>query len=285
MSDYVVAEGDTRTWHSGGAVADTLFSSGEALARGDWAEGGLLALCGANEVAEAASDPFGALVSAGIGFIMERLQPLHEFLDQLAGNPDAVLAQAATWGNVARGLADTAAGYRSEVAGVTSDWDGVAAVAYGTFGARRSLAVDACSVAAAGVAASVQLASSLVAGVRQVVRETIADVVAWLLPMAPVLITGVGTGPTLVALGMRVRSAAQRLGELAQRLISSVRGLGDRLAEVTAELGEVAASVTAHGRHAVRAVTAPADAVETVAAGSVRHAAGYDDAGYGAYGA
>ncbi|MDQ1105019.1 uncharacterized protein YukE [Nocardioides zeae] len=280
MSVEVVEEGDTRTWHTGGAVVDTLLSTGEALARGDWAEGGLLTLCGATEVAGVLSDPVGTLVGAGIGFLLERIEPLHRFLDHLAGNPDAVLAQAATWDAVARGLAATAAGYEGEVTTVTADWEGAAAAAYTTYGLGRSLAVDACAVAATGVAASVQLASSLVAGVRQVVRETIADIVAWLVPMAPVLISGVGTGPTLAALGMRVRSAAQRIGELAQRLVASVQGLGDRLQEVGARLDEVAAAVTDGGR-ALRVVVAPGNRVETVVAGGVRHAAGYDDAPHG----
>lgn len=280
MSIEVVEEGDTRTWHTGGAVVDTLLSTSEALERGDWAEAGLLSLCSVSEVRGVLSDPVGTLMSAGIGFLLERIEPLHQFLDHLAGNPDAVLAQAATWDAVAQGLAATAADYEGEVATVTADWEGAAAAAYTTYGLSRSLAVDACSVAATGVAASVQLASSLVAGVRQVVRGTIADIVAWLVPMAPVLISGVGTAPTLTALAMRVRSAVQRVGELAQRLIASVRGLGDRLQEVGAHLDEVAAAVGDGGR-ALRIVTAPASRVETVVAGGVRHAAGYDDAPYG----
>ncbi|GAB3070219.1 hypothetical protein [Nocardioides zeae] len=280
MSVEVVEEDDTRTWHTGGAVVDTLASTAEALERGDWAEAGLLTLCSVSEVGDLLSDPVGALVGAGIGFLLERIEPLHQFLDHLAGNPDAVLAQAATWDAVARGLAATAADYEGEVTTVTADWEGAAAAAYSTYGRARSLAVHACSVAATGVAASVQLASSLVAGVRQVVRETIAEIVAWLLPMAPVLISGVGTGPTLVSLGMRVRSAVQRIGELAQRLIASVRGLGERLQEVGAHLDEVAAAVTEGGR-ALQVVAAPASRVETVVAGGVRHAAGYDDAPYG----
>ncbi len=280
MSVEVVEESDTRTWHTGGAVVDTVVSTAEALERGDWAEAGLLALCSGTEVGQLVSDPVGALMNAGIGFLLERIEPLHQFLDHLAGNPDAVLAQAATWDAVARGLAATASDYGSEVGAVTADWEGAAASAYATYGRGRSLAIGACSAASAGVAASVQLASSLVAGVRQVVRETIAEIVAWLVPMAPVLISGVGTGPTLVSLGMRVRSAVGRISELAQRLIASVRGLGDRLQELGAHLDEVASAVTDAGA-ALRVVTAPGSSVETVVAGGVRHAAGYDDAPYG----
>ncbi|MFW6774040.1 WXG100 family type VII secretion target [Nocardioides sp. CPCC 205120] len=279
-SPYLVAEGDSSTWHTGGAVADTLTSAGEALGRGDWLEGGLLTLCGVAEVDELLTNPFQSLLAAGIGWVMEKFRPLHELLDAVAGNPDEVLSFAETWSAVAAGLAETADEYRAEVAVTTAAWEGASSDAYLAWATTRSLAVDACAAAATGVSGAVRLASSLVAGVRQLVRETIAGVVAWLMQWSAVLVSGIGTGPILSRLAFRVRAEAHELGATVRRVVSSVEDLSARLAQCTDDVERTVTFLRATARTAAAVpgmVTAPAGARQTVLAGGVRHSATYDD--------
>ena len=45
-------------------------------------------------------DPLGEALSAGIGWIIEHLSPLKDWLNELAGDSDAVAAAASTWTNI-----------------------------------------------------------------------------------------------------------------------------------------------------------------------------------------
>ncbi|MDF9716019.1 hypothetical protein INN71_01125 [Nocardioides sp. ChNu-153] len=272
-ADYLEAEGDSRTWHTGAGVVDSLMTSAASVGRDDWLQAGLAGLCAVDETANLLSDPFGRLLRAGIGWVMEHFQPLHELLDAVTGNPDEVLAFAGTWTNVGEGLLAVADQHRAAVAEVAEGWTGRAAGAYTVAAAGQSTAAEACAEAALGMAGATRLASSLVTGVRAAVRAAIADLVAWLAPRFPVLASGVGTGPILLRLAQRVRGEAQRLAEVLQRVVRSVETLCERLDACTRDLG----SVVSHLGTAARVVVAPSGFLEKAASGAVRHTATYDD--------
>ena len=70
----------------------------------------------------AALYPFNALLRAGLGWLLEHIAFLREPLDALAGDPDAVLAQARHWDRVAAELRAAAADHR---ASTVPDWQGI----------------------------------------------------------------------------------------------------------------------------------------------------------------
>ena len=49
-------------------------------------------------------DPFGAILAAGVGWLIEHVGPLKEALNALTGNADEIAAQSETWKNVATEL-------------------------------------------------------------------------------------------------------------------------------------------------------------------------------------
>lgn len=266
MSDnpYVATAVDSTSPTTGSGPLDTLHTLGVAARDGDWIESTVLSGCLAAEAGDLAQDVmaqrslFGPLVSLGIGWVMEHFDPLSRMLDDLAGDPDAVMALAATWDNVAAGLDTVADDYGSAARVATAGWDGMASDAYGAFAGSRALMVEACSVAATGVGGAMRLGASLVAGVRQLVRETISGVVAWLLERAPALLTGVGVPVVLGDLGMRVASETSRVRGVLDDLVSSFSRLHDDIGGITAALDAVAMT-------------------STVGLGAVRHALTYDD--------
>ena len=71
--------------------------------------------------------PFNALLRAGLGWLFEHIAFLREPLDALAGDPDAVLAQARHWDRVAAELRAAAADHRATT---VPDWHGAAADGY-----------------------------------------------------------------------------------------------------------------------------------------------------------
>lgn len=255
---YVATATDSTTSTSGSGPADTLVTMGVAAGDGDWIESTVLAGCLAAEAGDLAMDVmdgrsiFGPLISFGVGWIMEHFEPLSSLLDEVAGDPDAVMALAATWDNVAAGLDTVAGDYGAAARGATADWDGLASDAYGVFAGSRAHMVEACSVAATGVAGAVRLGASLVAGVRQLVREIIGDVVAWVVETAPILLTGVGAPGVLADLGMRVTSETRRVRTFLDALVTSFGRLHDEVLGITSSLEMVATASTVGigaGRH------------------------------------
>lgn len=274
MNDYVVAERDSTSATTGSGAFDTVVSAGAALERGDWLEGGLLSICGlADSVSVLAEpNPLQALMSAGIGWLMERIRPVHEWLDQFAGNPDAVVACAQTWHNVGGALAGVSVDYAATASVAVASWQGAASAAYTGHAATGVAAIGACGAGTGGVASAMLLASSLVTGVRAMIRGVISDIVAYLLTRSAILLSGIGTAPVLTELAYRVATGARRIADVARRVWESC----ERLAEAvdTVSDGLELAATTLSG---VRGVVAPATRVEQVASSAVRHSLGYDD--------
>lgn len=278
MSDYVVDEVNGNSATTGSGLVDTVASAGAALERGDWLEGGLLSLCALGEEASllAEPNPFQALLSAGIGWLMERIRPVHEWLDQFAGNPDAVLAYAQTWQNVSSGLESVAGQFEAHAGTAAVDWHGVAGAAYALHAATGGATIRACSTGTSGVASAVLLASSLVTGVRAMIRGLISDIVAFLLTRSAILLSGIGTAPVLAELGVRVAQAAQEIGGTARRVVRSCDALVDDIRTVSNGLEAASTALRQVGR-AGGAVVAPATSAQTVFAGAVRDTLSYDD--------
>lgn len=63
-----------------------------------------------------ALDPFGAILAAGVGWLMEHVGPLSDALDSLTGDPDQIKAHSETWKNIAVELGDVS-GQGSRMAG------------------------------------------------------------------------------------------------------------------------------------------------------------------------
>jgi hypothetical protein len=125
-----------------------------------------------------AIDPIGTVVGSVAGWLMEHIRPIRECLDLLAGNPDLIQDVGTSWGNISGHLGEA---HKSFVAGVqagTSEWRGAAGDAYrATAGGVAKLLHNASE--AADVLGRLTLAAGeVVAGVRQFVRDLIAEVVS-----------------------------------------------------------------------------------------------------------
>ena len=73
--DLVVAPSD-RSWHSGTGLLDSTASYCEALASESWVDAALSGVAVGFDVYATVVDPFGSLFAAGIGWIIDHLEPL-----------------------------------------------------------------------------------------------------------------------------------------------------------------------------------------------------------------
>ena len=125
-----------------------------------------------------AVDPFGSLFAWGVGWLIEHVKPLKDALDWLAGKPDEIAAHAATWRNVSAAATDTHHRYAAAFRAQTADWHGASGDAYRTPATEQLAAVDGIATVTNAISAAVEGAGLLVALVREIVRDLIAQFVA-----------------------------------------------------------------------------------------------------------
>jgi hypothetical protein len=76
-----------------------------------------------------AFDPFGAIASAGVGWLLQHVDFLREPIDKLTGDTAAIEALTQTWANIAKALSEDAENYADAVK-ATDHWTGKAADDY-----------------------------------------------------------------------------------------------------------------------------------------------------------
>ncbi|MDT7785738.1 MAG: hypothetical protein QOF58_4157, partial [Pseudonocardiales bacterium] len=130
-------------------------------------------------------DPFGALLSNGLGWAMEYFEPLRKVLDELTGMPDVVKAQAATWHNMARELSLMCTQLQSNLDGDTPGWIGDAKSSYRGLMVNNVDGLGGLSAICTAMGLATEGAGGLVELTRGFVRDFIADcvgrVVVWAL--------------------------------------------------------------------------------------------------------
>lgn len=222
---------------------DSLVGSSAALADGRWVDAGVSGLCAGMDVLGAIADPFGTLVSAGCGWALEHFGPLRHLLDGMAGDPDAIRAFAATWRSVAEHLHGTADELVAEVDRATSSWSGAAAEVYGVCAHGQGLLVDGFGVMVTGVATATETAGELVAGVRQVVVDSIGQVIGEVISDLLLACTGFGVPVALARLSAAVGRRVSQLSDLVDSLLRSMGTLGDHLDELLGHAEQAARAV------------------------------------------
>jgi hypothetical protein len=251
----IAAERDSTTAVSGIGIAESAVDVANGIQSGNWVEIGFGAAGVGLEALSIAMDPAGSLLSAGVGWLMEHVEPLSQILDRLAGDADAINAHAATWQNVAQAVGDVAADYGPAVAAGTAGWSGDAANAYRTRGADLTNLLSAAGTASGGVGTAVEMAGLIVATVREVVRDLIADLVgrliAWALEAAATL--GLATPVVVAQATSAIAKWAARIADIVRKLIKTINNLIPllrRLDEVFASIRRAVDSFASGARRA-----------------------------------
>lgn len=129
------------------------------IRNGDWIEGGLGAFALLADGIAAVVDPLGSLIAAGLGWLMEHMEPIKGWLNDLTGDAGEVLGFAGTWDNISvemQGVAD-------EVMRILGDLDeqaGEMIDAYRRFQRDAAGHIAAASTLASAMSAGMELAST-----------------------------------------------------------------------------------------------------------------------------
>ncbi|MFI5932091.1 hypothetical protein [Actinoplanes sp. NPDC051494] len=248
MSDnpLVARSHDSTTWSTGLGLVGDAADITNGIRDNSWVDSTLGGVGASLDMLSLAVDPLGTLVSWGVSWLMEHVKPLKDALDWLAGNADEVAAHAATWSNVAAFTDQARQDYtdrlRTEVAG----WFGPSGDAYREHATTHLQTLEGLATAAQGISYAVEGAGLLVALVRGIVRDLIAEFIGTLAARLPQwlaeegLTLGLATPVVISQVTTLVAKWANRIQHFVRGLLTSLRRLHpmlDKLAEVITALG------------------------------------------------
>ena len=241
----VVQERSSTTWYTGLGLVEDAAQVSNGIHNNSWVDGTLGTVGGSLDILAMAIDPLGSLAAWGVSWLMEHVQPLKEALDRLAGNPDAVSAHAASWGNVAKYAADAGTQYSDAINYEVAGWEGDSGDAYRQHAAVHVSVMQGISTAAHGISYAVEGAGLLVGLVRGIVRDLIAQFVGTLAARLPQwlaeagLTLGLGTPVVIGQVAALVAKWANKIQHFIRALLNSLRKLHpmiDQLGEILTAL-------------------------------------------------
>lgn len=195
-----------------------------AIQSGNWVEGGVAVFTTALDTVGMVIDPIGTLIANGLGWVLDHIEPLRGWLQDLSGNASEVQAFGQTWTNAAGRLQQVG----TELHHQLGDLDGLSGATIDAYSAHvRDLAsnLSATGQWAGAVGSGLQIASTLVQAVYELVRDAISQVVGTAISAAITTAATVGFGAPL-AIGQivtKVTAMATRIGSFVTRLLRSLR--------------------------------------------------------------
>ncbi|MEU5154951.1 hypothetical protein [Glycomyces sp. NPDC021274] len=206
---------DSHHFWKGAGIGEDIADIVAAIKSEEWVDASLAGV-GAGLSAVGFLDPLGAIVSTGVSWLIELIEPLRDLLDDLTGDADILTAHAQTWTNMAEELMsikdDLTAFIDADIAG----WQDDAAAAYKANMGHNVVGTDGLAQLCAAMSAATTGAGTLVTVTRELVRDLIAQLVATLLIRLPVWLGLCATGVGIPAV------AVQAAGMIAQVLATVV---------------------------------------------------------------
>lgn len=159
---------------AGLTLVEDITTAAEGLRNGDW----LSTTLGSLSVGASMLDPVGTLFEQGIGWVLEHLQPLSGWLDQLTGDPAQVYALANSWTSISHQLTESAEDLIGMVRSDLAEFEGLVAEEYWRVQSLNATTLDSLSQMASSISSALEASSQMVQTVHDLVRDTIAMIVS-----------------------------------------------------------------------------------------------------------
>lgn len=233
-------------------VIDGAADAADAFGRGDWIEGSVNGLSAGIDVVGAVLDPIGTIGSCIAGWLIEHLGPVQDWLDELLGDPGSITAASTTWHNVSTHLSGVGNEYAMAARGDLSGQQGLAVAAYGRFADLQGGVIDGMSHIADAVGAGVALAGTVLAGVREFISSTLADLVGQIVKLIgeTVFTLGLGAPHAFATAANKCREMIQRTRTFMDDLARSLDRMAGLLGDISPALESGATALAKVSRHA-----------------------------------
>jgi len=241
----IAARQDSTTGTTGLWLVEDIQQTVEAINSRSWVDVGIGSATLGLDALAVAIDPIGALVSMGVAWLLEHVKPLSDVLDWLAGDPDQIRAFGQTWENVAGQLRSSAEQLVTGIREDLGEWAGTSADGYRTLLGEQVSALRGIADAAVGIADAVRGAGEVVAAVRMIVRDLVAECVATLAARVPQwlamegLTLGIATPVVAAQVSSLVAKWLARIMRFIDGLISSLSRLIPLLRRLSDVLDEL----------------------------------------------
>ncbi|WP_243795106.1 RHS repeat-associated core domain-containing protein [Saccharopolyspora gloriosae] len=241
MTNPLVSERqDSTQSFSGVQLMESVDETKKAVESEDWAAGVMGAVGAGLDTLGMALDPFGSILAAGVGWLMEHVGPVSDALDALAGDPDQIKAHSQTWKNVADELGKVGEDMTDFVTTDTAEWTGVAGDAYRARSKDTAALIEAAKKAAEGASNGIGSAGEVVGAVRSLVRDIIAELVGHLVSWAlQVLATlGIATAWVVPQVVAEVAKVASKIADITMKLVKAMKALTPLLKNLQKGFGD-----------------------------------------------
>lgn len=187
------------------------------------------------------SDPIGSLISAGLGFVLEHIKPFSDWFDELAGDPEAVAAFAATWRNIGYEVGNIRYGLEADRESRMASMEGPGVLAYTRQSRSLALKLHVIYKGSTGAADAYEALSELVDLVHDLVRDCLCDIIGSIISYATELILTLGAATPLVIqqASTRVAALSAKVGPQVSGVVTSGRSLADKLDELTSIIDQM----------------------------------------------
>ncbi|WP_370939476.1 WXG100 family type VII secretion target [Amycolatopsis sp. cg13] len=239
-SNSTTGAGVADSWHSVVSSIQEIqhLHGGDAAAVG--VEIGVSIVGAVADTAAFVLDPFGKLIAAGLGWLIEHISFLKEGLDKLAGDPAAINKMAEELHKTAENLRNAAKDLDATLQKTVANWQGDGAEAFKKNIADRRGQIDSAGEAVDAAGYVVKTTMALVSVVRSLIRDLITtflgDVIATMLIALAMAAFTFGAS-IVVGVGNVIRSGISLALTMASK-IARVVGLGGRTASRLAQLAE-----------------------------------------------
>ncbi|MEU4806308.1 RHS repeat-associated core domain-containing protein [Actinosynnema sp. NPDC023587] len=242
------AQSDT-TAVTGIGIAESAADLASGISDGSWVAAGLGGIGVGLEVLSMVLDPIGTVASYGVGWLIEHVQPLKEALDWFAGDPPVIRSFSETWSNVAAEVGRIAADLGTQDA---PGWQGAASAAYRSHAAQTADAIAGAGTLAEGVGTGVMVMGEVVAAVREIIRDLVAEVVGKLITWAleAVATLGLATPLIIAQATSTIARVCNRIADLVRKLVKTIANVTPRIRKVLDKLGEIMEKLGKLGRRA-----------------------------------
>lgn len=200
-----------------------------------------LALDGLSTVA----DPFGALASAGIGWAIEHFGPLKELFDMVTGDADAIKQTVEQWNRVAQELGDAAKQRHDQLVRDVAEWTGEARKAFDGNLEDVDAQILAKADSAAKMAEGVGGTGNLLSAIRALLRDVIAELVAWAIGLlvggtiGSVFTFGAAGAAAIATLGIKIATKVAEWAPKLAKLASLIARISQWFAKFADELTQL----------------------------------------------
>ena len=166
------------------------------------------------DVAATVIDPLGSLIGAGLGWLMEHLEPLKGWLNDLTGDAGAVLGFAGTWQNVADAMGAAGDELTRVVRADLEAMTGASIEAYAAYADGLADRIRATGGSASAIGGALKTCAMVVQVVHDLVRDTLASLVGSIISWAAeaVFTLGLATPVIVGQVSTRVSSLATKVG-------------------------------------------------------------------------